>query len=105
MNSAVAAFQSFLAAHANIEQLDSNGDSQKAIVAALAAGPGTANGAFDTFDQAIQRVSVLTQQEFDGHIRSARSHITGLAIGISLAFLLVAILVLYGFQQRIGEYR
>ena len=79
--------------------------SQQAIAAALAAGPGTANGAFDTFDQAIQRVSVLTQQEFDGHIRSARSHITGLAIGISLAFLLVAILVLYGFQQRIGEYR
>ena len=27
------------------------------------------------------------------------------AIGISLAFLLVAVLVLYGFQQRIGEYR
>ena len=105
MNSAVAAFKSFLAAHANIEQLDSNGQSQQAIAAALAAGPGTANGDFDTFDQAIQRVSVLTQQEFDRHIRSARGHITGLAIGISLAFLLVAILVLYGFQQRIGEYR
>jgi tetrahydromethanopterin S-methyltransferase subunit F len=105
MSSAVAAFKSFLAAHANIEQLDSTGQSQQAIAAALAAGPGTANGAFDAFDQAIQRVSVLTQQEFDGHIRSARGHITGLAIGISLAFLLVAILVLYGFQQRIGEYR
>jgi len=62
MNSAVAAFRSFLAAHANIEQLDSNGQAQQAIAAALAAGPGTANGAFDTFDQAIQRVSVLTQQ-------------------------------------------
>jgi hypothetical protein len=105
MNGAVAAFKSFLAAHANIEQLDSTGQAQQAIAAALAAGPGTANGAFDTFDQAIQRVSVLTQQEFDAHIRSARGHMTGLAIGISLAFLLVAILVLYGFQQRIGEYR
>ena len=95
-----------LAAHATIYQLDvKEGESQKAIAAALAAGPGTANGAFETFDQAIQRVSVLTQQEFDGHIRSARGHITGLAIAISLAFLLVAILVLYGFQQRIGEYR
>ncbi len=50
-------------------------------------------------------MSVLTQQEFNAHIRSARGHVTGLAIGISLAFLLVAILVLYGFQQRIGEYR
>jgi len=105
LTSAVAAFKSYLTAHAKIQQLDSNGDSQQAIAAALAAGPGTANGAFEAFDQAIQRVSVLTQQEFGGHIGSARSHITGLAIGISLAFLLVAILVLYGFQQRIGEYR
>lgn len=105
MRSAVAAFTSFLAAHATIEQLDSTGQSQQAIAAALAAGPGTANGAFDAFDQAIQRVSVLTQQEFDRHIGSARGHITGLAIGISIAFLLVAVLVLYGFQQRIGEYR
>lgn len=105
MSSAVAAFTSFLAAHATIEQLDSTGQSQQAIAAALAAGPGTANGAFDAFDQAIQRVSVLTQQEFDRHIGSARGHITGLAIGISIAFLLVAVLVLYGFQQRIGEYR
>ena len=105
MNRAVAAFKSYLAAHGTIHQLDSSGDSQQAIAAALAAGAGTANGAFETFDQAIQRVSVLTQQEFGGHIGSARGHITGLAIGVSLAFLLVAILVLYGFQQRIGEYR
>src|SRR5439155_21066049 len=105
MNSAVAAFKSYLAAHAKIEQLDSNGNAQQAIAAALAAGPGTANGAFDTFDETIRHVSDLTQRQFTGHIGSARGHITGLAIGISLAFLLVAILVLYGFQQRIGEYR
>jgi hypothetical protein len=105
MNGAVAAFKSYLAAHATIANLDSNGASPQAITTALAAGPGTANGAFEAFDQAIQRVSVLTQQEFDGHIRSARGHITGLAIAISLAFLLVAVLVLYGFQRRIGEYR
>jgi hypothetical protein len=105
MGDAVAAFKSYLAAHAKIQQLDSNGASQQAIAAALAAGPGTANGAFETFDRAIQQVSDRTQQEFDGHIRSARRHIAGLGIGISLAFLLVAVLVLYGFQQRIGEYR
>ena len=105
MNSAVAAFKSFLAAHANIVNLDRTGASQQAIAAALASGQGTANGAFEAFDQAIQRVSVLTQQEFDGHIGSARSHITGLAIAISLGFVLVAVLVLYGFQRRIGEYR
>jgi hypothetical protein len=105
MNVAVASLKSYLAAHANIANLDKAGASQQAITAALAAGPTTANGAFEAFDQAIQRVSVLTQQEFDGHIRSARSHVTGLVIASSLVFLLVAVLVLYGFQQRIGEYR
>jgi hypothetical protein len=105
MTGAVAAFKSYLAAHANIVNLDRTGASQQAIAAALASGQGTANGAFEAFDQAIQRVSVLTQQEFDGHIGSARSHITGLAIAISLGFVLVAVLVLYGFQRRIGEYR
>jgi hypothetical protein len=105
MAGAVTAFKAYLAAHTRIQQLDSGGQSNQAIAAALAGGPGTANGAFDTFDQAILRVSSLTQREFDAHIRSARRHVTGVAIGISLGFLLVGALVLYGFQQRIGEYR
>lgn len=105
ISDAVTAFKAYLAAHTKIQQLDSGGQAQQAAAAALAGGPGTANGAFDTFDQAIQKVSGLTQQEFDAHIRSARRRVTGVAFGISLGFLIVAALVLYGVQQRIGEYR
>jgi hypothetical protein len=105
ITAAVTAFKAYVAAHAKIQQLDSGGQPQQAHDAALAGGSGTANGAFDTFDQSIQRVASLTQQEFDSHIRSARRRVTGVAIGISLGFILVAALVLYGFQQRIGEYR
>ena len=97
--------QVYLTAHTQIQALDSSGAPQQAIAKALATGPGSANQAFDSFDQSIQRAASLTQQQGESHLASARSRLSGLSIETTIGFLVVALLVLYGFQQRIQEYR
>ncbi|GAC1370818.1 MAG: hypothetical protein NVSMB32_15150 [Actinomycetota bacterium] len=71
----------------------------------MASGPGSSNQAFDDFNTALSHTVALVSAEFNNHITSASHHLRGVAIGISAGFLAVAVLVLFGFQQRIKEYR
>ncbi len=99
------ALSAYLAVHDKIHTLDTTGSSPQAITMALATGSGSSNDAFDRLDAALQQTGVLTQGQFDSRIRSAGRRLAGVAIGTSIGFLLVAALVLYGFEQRIREYR
>lgn len=99
------ALQTYVSVHTKIQSLDSTGSSPQAITLALATGSGSSNDAFNSLDTALQDSETITQGEFDASITSAGHHLAGVAIGTSLGFLLVALLVIYGFQQRIREYR
>jgi hypothetical protein len=99
------ALQAYLTIHTKIQNLDSTGSSPQAISLALATGSGSSNDAFNQVDTALQQSQTITQGEFDGDITSAGHHLGGVAIGTSIGFLLVAFLVMYGFQQRIKEYQ
>lgn len=102
---ATTALQAYLTAHDHIHTLDTSGQSTQAIAAALASGSGSSNQAFDTLDSSLTSARSQVQKEFDGHISDARSRLAGLAIGLTIGFLVSALLVIYGFQLRIREYR
>lgn len=99
------ALQSYRSLHSQIQALDTGGQSSPAITKALAAGPGSANAAFDAFDTAVTGASNLASAAFTVDINQAGNRLGGLAIATSVGFLAVAILVLYGLGRRIREYR
>jgi hypothetical protein len=106
LGAATSALQAYLAVHSDIRRFDTGGQFDRAVALAVKGGTeSAANAAFSAFDGRISSALDGTQQEFGAHLRASRGHLRGLTATIPIVLLLAGILALYGFQQRINEYR
>ena len=106
LGAATTALQAYLAVHADIRRFDTGGQFDRAVALAVRGGTTSpANAAFSAFDGRISSALDAAQQEFGAHLHASRGHLRGLTVTIPIVMLLGGILALYGFQQRITEYR
>jgi hypothetical protein len=103
---ATTALQRYLTVHADIRRFDTGGQFDRAVGLAVKGGTtSVANAAFTSFDDQVSSALNAGQTDFGSHITAARRHLRGLTPTIPIVLLLGGALALYGFQQRINEYR
>jgi hypothetical protein len=103
---ATTGLQAYLGVHGNIRRLDTGGQFDQAVALAVKGGTrSAANAAFTSFDDRVSSALTASQAEFGSHIRGARRSLRGLTLAVPALLILCAALALFGFQQRINEYR
>lgn len=106
VQAAAADLQQYLAVHKQIRTLDDGGQFDQAVKLAVGGGTASAsNQAFTVFDNQLTIALDASQSDFLNHIRSARRHLANLTAAIVVVLLAAGLLTLWGFQQRINEYR
>lgn len=98
------AYRRFLLADASIRARIAVGDYDHAVALALGSSAGQLAAAFDDLQLAFDQVIAILQRHFDEAIAAA-SPGQPLIVGLPLLGMSVAVLVLWGVQPRIAEYR
>ncbi|MGH3249200.1 MAG: hypothetical protein ACRDOI_23755 [Trebonia sp.] len=101
---AVSDARAWFAAHAQVRDLDDNGNHAKAVAAVLAAKPGDAGAAFTRLSDDLTAAIASDQAVFDSTARSAASAYTGLEPVVIAAALLMAAACAWGLSRRLREY-
>jgi hypothetical protein len=78
-----------------------NGGRHDAIVVRM----GTASQDFATYDQALVRLTAIHQKAFQSAIRDGDDGLSGWDIGLPVAAIVIALLVLAGVRPRLSEFR
>ena len=60
---------------------------------------------FDRFDEAAEAALLASEQRFDSRVSAASDSLDGIAVGVTVAIVLAAVLTAVGLQTRINEYR
>jgi hypothetical protein len=66
---------------------------------------GTASQDFATYDQALVRLTAIHQKAFQSAIRDGDDGLSGWDIGLPVAAIVIALLVLAGVRPRLSEFR
>jgi uncharacterized protein with PQ loop repeat len=98
-------YKAFLATHAKVQKLATEGQFTTAITTATTEEFGPTTSKFGQLDGAISAAVASNQRQFAGAATSARNAFRGMAIGISVLALAIGLLALWGTQQRINDYR
>jgi len=88
-------------AHTDVRAADDGGRYPDAVSLANGAG----QDAFNRVDADLAKGIELTNDTFDRRARAAAGALGGAAVGLSLLTVLLLAGLVYGFEQRIGEYR
>ena len=99
------AFASYSAVHGLIRHDDNSGDLSNAVVLASGSGAGQLPVVSEHLNDVLSGGISGSQATFVDATSSAASDLDGLVWGLAVGAMLVAILVLVGFQPRIAEYR
>jgi len=100
------AVQAYLSVHKKIRNLDDGGQFDQAVKLAVGGGSASAaNQAFTTLDRTLSAELDTNQAAFVSHIGAARNHLRALTPAVVIVMLAAVLLALFGFQQRINEYR
>lgn len=105
VDTAVAGFTSWMAAHKTVREADDGGDYNRAVQLTIGGGPGSAATAFDKVDAALGAAIMRTRTSFQQDVATAHAAMTGLVLGTALLALLAAAAGTYGLWQRLKEYR
>jgi len=108
--SAATFWSKYLALDGQIRSLERGGDHAGAIALDIGTNEGQSNWAFDSYDQYVAQLIDINQKEFDRSIQQIFSDLGGAtSFGadtvLPILSLLIAILVWFGLQPRIAEYR
>jgi hypothetical protein len=103
--SARSAFSSYQGLHGQIRQDDHNGNLAKAVALASGSSANLLPAVSSSLDGALSNGIGTSQATFVSATSSADSDLDGLVWGLAVGSVLVAVLVLVGFQRRIEEYR
>jgi hypothetical protein len=96
----------YLSVHARIRSLDDGGQFDQAVKLATASGSASAsNQAFNALDVRLTSALTNSQADFASHMSTARNNLRLLKPAVVVILLIAGLLALYGFQQRINEYR
>jgi len=100
-NDALAEWQSYRRVHDRIVAAAADGEREEAESLAL----GESNTEFDDFSAAVDRAVDRNQQQFDSSMDGASDALKFLTYGSLVVAFFIALLALFGIQQRINEYR
>ena len=108
--SAATYWAKYLAIDGQIRSLDRSGDHAGAVALDIGTNEGQSNWAFDTYDQYMAQTIEINQKSFDGSIQAIFTDLGGTtSLGadtlLPILSLLIAVLVWFGLQPRIAEYR
>jgi hypothetical protein len=108
--SATTYWANYLAVDAQIRPLEHGGDHTAAVALDIGVAQGQSNWAFNNYDQQVANIIAINQKEFDKSIQQIFGDLGGSAsIGadtlLPILAVLIAILVWFGLQPRISEYR
>jgi hypothetical protein len=108
--SAATYWSKYLAIDGQIRSLDRSGDHEGAVALDIGTNQGQSNWAFDTYDQYMAELIDINQKEFERSIQQIFSDLGGAtSFGadtvLPVLSLLIALLVWFGLQPRIAEYR
>jgi hypothetical protein len=108
--SAATFWSKYLALDGQIRSLERSGDHAGAIALDIGTNEGQSNWAFDSYDQYVAQLIDINQKAFDRSIQQIFSDLGGAtSFGtdtvLPILSLLIAILVWFGLQPRIAEYR
>jgi hypothetical protein len=99
---AASAYASYAEAHAEIRDLDNNGDWDKAVAASLGI---ESTSAFDGFDQAVGQIATAEGATASTRLSDAVDPLNSLRNIVFLAGLVITVLTALGCGQRLKEYR
>ena len=102
---AKSAFASYSRVHGQIRLDDTSGDLSSAVVLASGSGAGQLPGVSAHLNDVLSGGITGSQATFVDATSGAASDLDGLVWGLAVGAVLVAVLVLVGFQPRIAEYR
>ena len=100
-----AAFAAYRSVHAQVRQADDGGDLGGAVTLASESGTHGLPAVSSQLNSALSAGIGTSQATFVNATSGAASDLDGLVWGIAIGAVLVAVLVLVGFQPRIEEYR
>ena len=98
------AYRQFLLADAAVRAKAAAGDYDGAVAMTLGSGAGQLGAAFDDLEASFDQAIAILQRYFDWAIAAAGPSMP-LIFGLPLVGISIAILVLWGVQPRIAEYR
>jgi hypothetical protein len=101
VDSAIADREAWQAAHAKVRTFDDSGQYSDAVTLAI----GGDQEAFNRLDADLAKGIRLTDDTFSRRARAASGALDGAAIGLSVLTVLLLAGLVFGFQQRIAEYR
>lgn len=102
---ATGALAAYQAAHKKINQLDVDGQWDDAVTAATGSGAGSANAAFQQYDEATRENLTTASREAVNGLDSAGILLWPVGILILLAGLVAAVAAWWGVSLRLDEYR
>ena len=102
VSAAVANAQGWYRAHAALRRSDNSGDHTGAVTMALNGEPATR---FGSLSDALSKAIAADQAAFASSARSGRDAFTGLAAGMIVAALVMAVSCAWGLSRRLAEYR
>ena len=108
--SAATYWAKYLAIDGQIRSLERGGDHAGAVALDIGTNEGQSNWAFGTYDQYVSQLIDINQKEFDRSIQQIFNDLGGAtSFGadtvLPILSLLIALLVWFGLQPRIAEYR
>lgn len=98
-------YQTFQESDRSMRRLVAAGDDREAIALRMGANDGEVRGEFDRYDDSLEELYELHRGAFDSAIASGDRWIAGWAVGIPVAAVIIAGLVLAGVRPRLAEYR
>ncbi|MGY0233747.1 hypothetical protein [Longispora urticae] len=98
-------FESWLAIHKKVRELDDAGDYPAAVRLAIGSEPTSAATAFTALDESLAAAIASGQRAFTSNAASARGAVAGAGIGFGLLCALGAAAAAWGVGQRLKEYR
>jgi hypothetical protein len=101
VGSAVSDSGAWRKAHSDVRKDDDGGQYGDAVSVAN----GASQDAFNRVDADLAKGITLTNDEFDRRARAASGALGGAAVGLSLLTVLLLAGLVYGFEQRLAEYR
>jgi CHASE3 domain sensor protein len=105
LSRARAALRTFGSVHQQIRHLDQSGHLDQAVTLASGQGNGDLPAVSSNVDSVFAQGIDSSQQNFDHAISSASSDLAGVLVAIAVLAILAALLVLFGLQPRLSEYR
>ncbi|HEY2672353.1 MAG TPA: hypothetical protein VGJ07_18530 [Rugosimonospora sp.] len=104
-NSAAGAARSWKSTHQKVDGADTAGDYSGAVKLTIGDDPASSASTFNSLDKDLATGIAATSAQLNRHARSASDALDAAPIGLSALTVLLLVGMVFGFQQRIAEYR